>query len=394
MVSHAHGAYLYDLDGNRYIDYVLSWGPLVLGHAHERVVEAISKQAARGTSFGACSELEIALAEQIMKLMPNLEMIRFVNSGTEAGMSAVRLARGFTNRDKILKFNGCYHGHLNSLLVKAGSGVATLSIPDCAGIPKETAANTLTVNYNDLEAVQAAFAKCGDTIAAVIVEPVVGNSGLISPADGFLKGLRDITRRYGTLLIFDEVMSGFRVHLGGAQGLYDIVPDLTMLGKVIGGGLPVGAFGGRRDVMTHLAPSGPVYQAGTLSGNPLAMAAGLATIEEWCEPGVFEECSEYARKLMDGLSKIAKQESVALVTQRIGTMFGFFFQDSDVKNLDDAKLSNLDNFKVFFRHCLDRGVYFAPSQFEAGFVCSKHGGETLDYTLSVVENALKQCIKK
>ncbi|MCO6430143.1 MAG: glutamate-1-semialdehyde 2,1-aminomutase [Deltaproteobacteria bacterium] len=391
VVSHGQGPYLYDLDGNRYVDYVLSWGPLVLGHAPEGVTQAISKQALRGTSFGASSELEIALGEQIQKCMPGLEMLRFVNSGTEAAMSAVRLARGYTNRNKIVKFSGCYHGHLDSLLVKAGSGVTTLSLPDCAGIPEQTTADTLSAIFNDLESVEACFKAFPDQIAAVIVEPVAGNCGLIKPLDNFLPGLREITKRYGALLIFDEVMTGFRVHPGGAQALYGVSPDLTMLGKVIGGGLPVGAFGGRRDIMSMLAPAGPVYQAGTLSGNPLAMAAGLATLQEWSEPGVFQKSQETAEILVNNLREISKKYSIPLQAEHAGTMFGFFFQEEPVINFESAKNSDLKRFRAFFHACLDRGVYFAPSQFEAGFVCSKHAGDPLDYTLSVVENALKAC---
>lgn len=377
VVSKGSGAYIHDLDGNQYIDFVGSWGPLVLGHAHPEVVDAITKQLALGTSFGACCELESELAEKIISLMPSIEMLRFVNSGTEAGMSVLRLARGFTSRAKILKFEGCYHGHADALLAKAGSGVATLGLPDCAGVNKDVVRDTLTVPFNDATAVQKIFNDFGREIAAIIIEPVVGNSGLIKPDPGFLPFLRNISTQYGSLLIFDEVMTGFRVDLGGAQKLFNVMPDLTMLGKVIGGGLPVGAFGGRRDIMQHLAPIGNVYQAGTLSGNPLAMAAGLTTLKIWSSSNVFSESSKLCQQLMDAMSAAAKTRDIPLSATSVGTMFGFFFQAGPVHNLSHAKNSDLDRFKNFFHAALNAGIYFAPSQFEAGFISSAHSQDII-----------------
>lgn len=384
IVSHAQGPWLHDVDGNRYVDFINSWGPLVLGHAHPSVVAAITKQAALGTSYGACCELESQLAELVMRLVPSIEMIRFVNSGTEAGMSVLRLARGFTKRNKILKFSGCYHGHTDSLLVQAGSGMATLGLPDCAGVPEQFARDTLTAKFNDLSGVVGIFEAVGPEIAAVIVEPVVGNAGFIRPQSDFLAGLRDVTHKFGSLLIFDEVMTGFRVGLGGAQGRFGVTPDLTMLGKVIGGGLPVGAFGGRREVMQQLAPLGPVYQAGTLSGNPLAMVAGLTTLQEWSKPGVFEETSSLARRLVERMRELAEVKKIPFCADVEGTMFGYFFQDGPVRNYEEAKNSNLATFKRFFHGCLEQGVYFAPSQFEAGFISQAHRGEAFEMALSVL----------
>lgn len=390
IVDRGEGAYLFDLDGNRYVDYINSWGPLVLGHAHPRVIEAITKQAARGTSFGASHELEIVLAEKVQALYPTLEMMRFVNSGTEAGMSVVRLARGFTGREKILKFAGCYHGHADLLLAKAGSGVATLSLPECAGVPARTTEHTLVAEFNDLEGVQKLFEAHKNEIAAVILEPVVGNAGFIPPLPGFLEGLRSVTSQHGSLLIFDEVMTGFRVALGGAQALFKIKPDLTMLGKVIGGGLPVGAYGGRADIMSLIAPLGPVYQAGTLSGNPLAMAAGIATLEEWSKPGVFEETSAEAKRLAIGLKESAQKNGIPFVSESLGTMFGFFFSEAPVKNYTEAQRSDKARFNKFFHAMLDSGVYFAPSAFEAGFVSLAHVGGAIDYTLDVIARVMSE----
>jgi glutamate-1-semialdehyde 2,1-aminomutase len=381
IVDRGEGAYLIDVDGNRYVDYINSWGPLVLGHAHPSVVEALHQQACRGTSFGACHELEARLAEEVKRLFPSLELLRFVNSGTEAGMAVIRLARGFTGRQKIVKFEGCYHGHADVLLAKAGSGVLTLGLPECAGVPAAVVGDTLVAQYNDLDSVDALFNACGDQIAAVIVEPVVGNCGLLVPQSGFLNGLRAITEKFGALLIFDEVMTGFRVNLGGAQKLYDIKPDLTMLGKVIGGGLPVGAFGGRRDIMKLLAPLGPVYQAGTLSGNPLAMVAGLVTLREWSKPGVFEETVAATSALVAGLLNVAASSGVALQAESVGTMFGFFFSERPVRSFRDTAHVNKDRFVAFFRTMLEQGVYFAPSAFEAGFVSAAHRGGPIKETL-------------
>jgi glutamate-1-semialdehyde 2,1-aminomutase len=372
IVDYGEGAFLVDIDGNRYIDFINSWGPLVLGHAHPAVVEALSSQARRGTSFGACHELEAELAEEVQRLFPSLEMMRFVNSGTEAGMAVIRLARGYTGRQKILKFEGCYHGHADVLLAKAGSGVLTLGLPECAGVPAAAVGDTLVAQYNDLDSVEQLFSTYGADIAAVIVEPVVGNSGFIAPHEGFLAGLREVSTRHGSLLIFDEVMTGFRVDLGGAQALYDVRPDLTMLGKVIGGGLPVGAFGGRSEIMSQLAPLGPVYQAGTLSGNPLAMVAGLVTLQEWTREGVFDKAVQATTQLVSGLKDKATKHGIDLQVASVGTMFGFFFNTQPVKSFRDAQGSNKQAFTTFFKVMLDQGVYFAPSPYEAGFVSAAH----------------------
>ncbi len=385
IVDRGEGAYLIDVDGNRYVDFINSWGPLVLGHAHPRVVEAIQAQTKLGTSFGACSYLEGDLGEVVTSLFPSMEMLRFVNSGTEAGMSVIRLARGFTKRAKIIKFSGCYHGHVDSLLVDAGSGLATLGIPACEGVLQSSASDTLTAQFNNLNSVEALFKAHPGEVAALIVEPVVGNAGFIRPEPGFLEGLRQLTEKHGTLLIFDEVMCGFRVSLNGAQGLYNIKPDLTMLGKVLGGGLPVGAFGGRRDIMSLLAPLGPVYQAGTLSGNPLAMVAGLSTIKEWMSDDLFERTAKGAQIIVDTLRASAHRAGIPLVAESLGAMFGFFFHPGPVRNYEEAKSSNLERFKKFFNLMLEKGVYFAPSQFEAGFVSSAHLGAPLDQTVVAIE---------
>jgi glutamate-1-semialdehyde 2,1-aminomutase len=385
IVKRGEGAYLFDVDGNRYVDYINSWGPLVLGHAYPAVVEAIAAQAALGTSYGACHELESEAAAVVQQLFPSLQLMRFCNSGTEAGMAVIRLARGFTNRRKLVKFEGCYHGHADVLLAKAGSGVLTLGLPDCAGVPASAVSDTLVAEYNNLESVERLFAECGSEIAAVIVEPVVGNCGFLIPQPGFLEGLRQITAKHGALLIFDEVMTGFRVSLGGAQGLYGVTPDLTMLGKVIGGGLPVGAFGGRRDIMEQLAPLGPVYQAGTLSGNPLAMVAGIVTLKEWSKPGVFERTQATTEKLVAGLRAEAKRHGVSLQADAVGTMFGFFFTDAPVLNYRDTQRASKEQFNAFFHAMLEAGVYFAPSAFEAGFVSAAHEGEALEFTLEALK---------
>ncbi len=391
FIERGAGPHLIDVDGNRYIDYVLSWGPLILGHAHPDVVDAIRQAADKGTSYGAPSPLEIDLALLVRKFIPNLEMLRFVNSGTEATMSALRLARAFTKRDKIIKFEGCYHGHADMLLVQAGSGVATLGLPDSPGVPADTVKDTLVARFNDIESVEVLFDKFPEQIAAVIIEPVTGNMGVVPPVPGFLEGLRKITEKHGALLIFDEVMTGFRVHPGGAQALFGIRPDLTALGKVIGGGLPVGAYGGRRDIMELIAPAGPVYQAGTLSGNPLAMAAGSATLT-WLEqhPHVWLEMETRVTRLSAGIRSAAEMAGIPLTGYQIGTMFSAFFTETPVKDWPTAKTSDTGLFGRFFQGMLARGVYLAPSQFEAGFMSAVHDDAAIDHTVEAAQQSFKK----
>ncbi len=389
FIQCAKGPYMYDVDGNRFIDYVLSWGPLILGHAHPDVVRAIQEAAANGTSYGAPSPLEVELAALIQEFMPNIEMLRFVNSGTEATMSALRLARAYTQRDKIIKFEGCYHGHADLLLVKAGSGVATLGLPDSPGVPSHTVQDTLVANYNDLFSVHALFKSNPGQIAAVIVEPVAGNMGVVPPVPGFLEGLRQITQDQGALLIFDEVMTGFRVAAGGAQALYQVKPDLTTLGKVIGGGLPVGAYGGRREIMQLIAPAGPVYQAGTLSGNPLAMTAGIRSLDLLKDSRVWEGLESSAARLVTGLEAAARKAGVPVQTTRVGTMFTTFFSEPKPKDWNSVKGADTTRFGKFFTRMLENGVYLAPSQFEAGFISTAHTDEVVDETIAAAEKAFE-----
>lgn len=388
FIERGEGPYLFDADGNRFVDYVLSWGPLILGHAPAQVVTAIANAAARGTSYGAPNPHEVELATLVQSLVPSLEMMRFVNSGTEATMSALRLARAFTGRNKIIKFEGCYHGHADFLLVKAGSGVATLGLPDSPGVPPATVADTLVAPFNDSNYVEMLFEQNRDQIAAIIVEPVVGNMGVVPPAFGFLERLRELATAYNTLLIFDEVMTGFRVHPGGAQQLYGIKPDLTTLGKVIGGGLPVGAYGGRRDIMELIAPSGPVYQAGTLSGNPLAMVAGIETLRALQQTGTWDLADEATAHLAAGLHEIVKSLRLTATVQRIGTMFTLFFAQGPITNWSQARTADTAKFASFFRAMLENGVYWPPSQFEAAFSSTAHTPEIVASTLAAAERAL------
>ncbi|MEX1071113.1 MAG: glutamate-1-semialdehyde 2,1-aminomutase [Anaerolineales bacterium] len=393
FIERAEGAYLYDVDGNRFVDYVLSWGPLILGHAHPKVVAALEQTIRRGTSYGAPSPLELELAELIQQAMPTIEMLRFVNSGTEATMSALRLARAYTGRNKIIKFEGCYHGHADLLLVQAGSGVATLGLPNSPGVPPSATHDTLVARYNDLDSVAALFGQFPTEISAVIVEPVAGNMGVVPPKDGFLADLRDLTERYDALLIFDEVMTGFRVHPGGAQSLYDIAPDLTTLGKVIGGGLPVGAYGGRTDIMELVAPSGAVYQAGTLSGNPLAMSGGIATLKVLQKKGIWEKINTAADSIVNGIEKAAKQIQIEVKTTRVGTMFSVFFAEQDVIDWNSVVSCDTNRFSEYFLTMLENGVYLPPSQFEANFVSLAHSNDVIDKTLEAAERSFS-CITR
>ncbi|MDH5542421.1 MAG: glutamate-1-semialdehyde 2,1-aminomutase [Nitrospinota bacterium] len=389
FISSAKGSKMTDVDGNTYIDYVGSWGPMIVGHANDGVLESIFETARKGTSFGAPTLLETRLAELVVSSVPSIDMVRMVNSGTEATMSAIRLARGYTDRDLILKFEGCYHGHGDSLLVKAGSGVETLGLPDSPGVPADLAKNTITVPFNNLPEVEKAFKKHKGKIACVILEPIVGNMGVLPPKKDFLEGLRDLCSEHGTVLIFDEVMTGFRVALGGAQELYRVTPDLTTLGKIIGGGLPVGAYGGKREIMEKIAPAGPIYQAGTLSGNPLAMAAGIATLNILRIPGTYSMLETKAARLAKGLEKAASEAGVKVKQNRVGSMFSMFFTESDVFDYESAKTSDTAKYAKYFAGMLKEGVYLAPSQFEAGFISLAHTDEDISDTVSAAERVLK-----
>ena len=389
FIAKGKGSRIWDVDGNSYIDYVLSWGPLILGHSNDKIINAIKEISNYGTSFGAPTEIEVKMAKAVVEAVPSVEMVRFVNSGTEATMSAIRLARGYTGRKKIIKFEGCYHGHVDSLLVSAGSGVATFGIPGTPGIPEELANLTIVLPYNDIEKVEEAFDKYGDEIAAVIIEPVAGNMGVIAPTKEFHQKLRDITKEYGALLIWDEVMTGFRLAYGGAQELYGIEPDLTTLGKVIGGGLPVGAYGGKKEIMENIAPVGQVYQAGTLSGNPLAMAAGLKQLEILKETDPYNELDEKGKILEDGINFLINKYGIKGKINRVGSMITLFFTDKEVKNFNDAKSSDLKMFAKFFRELLGRGVYLPASQFEAWFLSTAHSKSDLEETLNKIEDVFK-----
>ena len=396
FIARAEGSHIFDIDGNEYIDYVGSWGPMVVGHAHPQVVKALQEAATRGTSYGAPTLIESQLAKKVMEVYPSMEVIRMVNSGTEATMSALRLARGYTGRNKIVKFIGCYHGHSDSLLVKAGSGMATFGVPDSPGVTPGTAQDTITIPYNDFEAFKAVFAEQGAEIAAVIVEPVAGNMGLVLPKPGYLDLLRKETKEHGALLIFDEVMCGFRASLGGAQAAYAVKPDLTCLGKIIGGGLPVAAYGGRRDIMEQVSPAGPVYQAGTLSGNPLAMTAGLETLKiitappEPGEPDYSRVLTIRTKKLVLGVAQKAKEAGVTLQVQQAGSMFGFFFSHREVTDYETSAAADQEAFKVWFKAMLEQGIYLAPSQFETLFMSGAHTDEEIDRTIEAAGVALKK----
>ena len=390
FIDRAEGCLIFDADGNRYIDYVGSWGPLILGHRHPAVMDAIVSVLDRGTSFGAPIDLEVKLAEMVIAAVPSVEMVRLVNSGTEATMSAVRLARGATGRDIVIKFDGCYHGHADTLLVAAGSGVATLGIPGSPGVPESIARHTLSLPYNDIECLRAIMEKQGDSVACIIVEPIAGNMGLVLPEKDFLQTLRELADRYGAILIFDEVMTGFRVGYGGAQSLFGVYPDLTCFGKIIGGGLPVGAYGGKLDLMSQMAPQGPVYQAGTLSGNPVAMAAGIATLEQLQKDGFYKDLDDKADRLLAGLEQAAQNAGVPAQAKRAGSMLGFFFSGKEVKNFDDAKTCDLDKFTAFYNGLRQRGIYIAPSQFEALFISIAHSNEHIDQTIQAAEEVLDQ----
>ena len=382
----AKGAYVYDVDDNKYIDYVASWGPMIVGHAHDYVLKAVQDTMQNGLSFGAPTAVETEMADKVCELVPSMDMVRMVSSGTEATMTALRLARGYTGRDKIVKFEGCYHGHSDSLLVKAGSGALTLGVPTSPGVPASLAEHTITLDYNDIEQVKTTFKEIGDQIACIIVEPVAGNMNCIPPLPGFLQGLREVCDEYGSVLILDEVMTGFRVSLSGAQGHYNVTPDLTTLGKVIGGGMPVGAFGGKRQIMEKIAPLGPVYQAGTLSGNPVAMAAGLATLNMISQPGFYDTLTKQTEKLVKGLEQRAAKTNISLTTNQVGAMFGIFFsEEKNISNFAQVSRCDAERFKKFYHGMLDEGVYLAPSAFEAGFVSSAHTDDDIEKTLDAAE---------
>ncbi|HKK56726.1 glutamate-1-semialdehyde 2,1-aminomutase [Marinobacter sp.] len=388
--KHAEGAYLYDEDDRRYIDFIGSWGPMILGHSNKLIKDALHAQVDLGIGYGAPTAVETEMAKKVCELVPSIELVRMVNSGTEATMSAVRLARGYTGRDKIVKFEGCYHGHVDSLLVKAGSGALTLGVPNSPGIPASLAEHTLTLDFNDIDGMRKVFDEIGDQIAAIIVEPVAGNMNCVPPVPGFLEGLREVCDQHGTVLIFDEVMTGFRVSLGGAQGFYGVKPDLTALGKVLGGGLPVGAFGGKREIMEHISPLGPVYQAGTLSGNPLAMCAGLTTLNAISEPGFHDRLTEKTNAVRDGFKQAADEAGIPLAVQSAGAMFGFFFTDApSVTRFDQVTACNIERFKTFFQGMLKEGVYLAPSAFEAGFTTAALSAEDIEFTINAARKVMK-----
>ena len=389
FIEKADGAYIYDADGKAYIDYVGSWGPMILGHNHPKIREAVLKAVENGLSFGAPTELEVQMAEKVIEMVPSIEQVRMVSSGTEATMSAIRLARGYTNRDKILKFEGCYHGHADCLLVKAGSGALTLGQPSSPGIPADFAKHTLTAVYNDLDSVKELFSQHPQDIACIILEPVAGNMNCIPPVAGFLEGLRELCDQFGALLIIDEVMTGFRVSKSGAQGHYGVTPDLTTLGKVIGGGMPVGAFGGKKEVMQYIAPTGPVYQAGTLSGNPIAMTAGLAQLEALSEPGLYEELAAKTKRIAEGFKAAADKHGIPMAINYVGGMFGFFFTDEEkITGFEQVTKCNMEQFRAFYHGMLDEGIYLAPSAFEAGFLSMAHGEQELRATLDAADRVL------
>ncbi|MGX2965248.1 MULTISPECIES: glutamate-1-semialdehyde 2,1-aminomutase [Shewanella] len=389
FIEKADGAYIYDADGKAYIDYVGSWGPMILGHNHPNIREAVLKAVENGLSFGAPTELEVQMAEKVIEMVPSIEQVRMVSSGTEATMSAIRLARGYTNRDKILKFEGCYHGHADCLLVKAGSGALTLGQPSSPGIPADFAKHTLTAVYNDLDSVKELFSQHPQDIACIILEPVAGNMNCIPPVAGFLEGLRELCDQFGALLIIDEVMTGFRVSKSGAQGHYGVTPDLTTLGKVIGGGMPVGAFGGKKEVMQYIAPTGPVYQAGTLSGNPIAMTAGLAQLEALSEPGLYEELAAKTKRIAEGFKAAADKHGIPMAINYVGGMFGFFFTDEEkITGFEQVTKCNMEQFRAFYHGMLDEGIYLAPSAFEAGFLSMAHGEQELQATLDAADRVL------
>ena len=389
FIERGEGAYLYDVDGNKYVDYICSWGPLLLGHQPEAVSKAVMTALTKGSTYGAPTGIEVEMAKKIVDAVPSVEMVRMVSSGTEATMSALRLARGYTGRHKIVKFEGCYHGHADHLLIKAGSGALTFGVPSSPGVPESIASETLTAQYNDIDSVKALFAQYPGQIAAVIVEPIAGNMGLVLPKEGFLEGLREVTAEHGALLIFDEVISGFRASYGGAQKVYNIMPDLTCMGKIIGGGLPVGAYGGKKEIMMHVAPVGPVYQAGTLSGNPLAMAAGMAILDELAKPGVYEAIEAKTKKLVDGLRQAADQAGVKVSINHSASLFTIFFTETPVDSYAAAMTSNTEQFKVFFQSMLDQGYYLPPSQFECWFVSQAHSDEDIANTILAAEKAFQ-----